>query len=120
MRTICRIRDIYRAIAQFEKQFQATYNLSMNEGMLLCSVSSKGVLTAGEIAEELGVTASNASKIITSVEKKGLIKRESGHSDKRRMNFSLTDEGLTMIEKIEVEQVNVPAMLCDMIKMGDQ
>ncbi|MDD3437696.1 MAG: hypothetical protein ACOX4D_00135 [Bacteroidales bacterium] len=34
---------------------------------------------------------------------------------------SVSGESATLhIEKIEVEQVNVPAMLCDMIKMGDQ
>ena len=32
METLCRIRDIYRAIAEFEVQFMQEFDLSLNEG----------------------------------------------------------------------------------------
>ena len=37
MEDLCKIRDVYRAIAEFETQFMQQYNLSLNEGMLLCT-----------------------------------------------------------------------------------
>lgn len=38
MEALCKIRDIYRAIAEFEGQFVQQYDLSLNEGMLLCTL----------------------------------------------------------------------------------
>ena len=38
METLCRIRDIYRAIAEFEVKFMQEFDLSLNEGMLLCTL----------------------------------------------------------------------------------
>lgn len=119
MKTLCRIRDIYRAISEFEAQFQNEHNLNLNEGMLLCSLHNNGVLSSGEIAHILGLTASNASKVITSAEKKGLIKRELGNSDKRQMNFSLTSAGEKVITAIECDKVKIPEMLESIIEMED-
>ena len=70
METLCRIRDIYRAIAEFEVKFMQEFDLSLNEGMLLCILLNTPKLTSSEIAEALGLSASNASKIIRSVEEK--------------------------------------------------
>lgn len=36
VRTLCQIRDVYRAIYDFELNFQQVYDLGLNEGMLLC------------------------------------------------------------------------------------
>ena len=41
METLCRIRDIYRAISEFEVQFMQEFDLSLNEGMLLCAEYAK-------------------------------------------------------------------------------
>ena len=75
MEDLCKIRDVYRAIAEFETQFMQQYNLSLNEGMLLCTLLNTPRLTSGEIAEALGLTCSNTSKLIRSVEEKKLIAR---------------------------------------------
>ena len=68
METLCRIRDIYRAIAEFEVKFMQEFDLSLNEGMLLCTLLNTPKLTSSEIAEALGLSASNTSKVIRSVE----------------------------------------------------
>ena len=70
METLCKIRDVYRAIAEFEVQFTQMYDLSLNEGMLLCTLLNTPKLTSSEIAEALGLSASNTSKVIRSVEGK--------------------------------------------------
>lgn len=51
METLCRIRDIYRAIAEFEVKFMQEFDLSLNEGMLLCTLLNTPKLTSSEIAE---------------------------------------------------------------------
>ena len=93
METLCRIRDIYRAIAEFEVKFMQEFDLSLNEGMLLCTLLNTPKLTSSEIAEALGLSASNTSKVIRSVEDKKLITRLVGKTDKRQMHFALTPEG---------------------------
>jgi DNA-binding MarR family transcriptional regulator len=61
--------------------------------MVLCSLTKKEKLSSGEIGESLGITSSNASKVIASAEKKGLIKRFLCKEDKRQMLFSITEKG---------------------------
>lgn len=84
METLCKIRDLYRAIAEFETRFEKAHHLCLNEGMLLCCLSRKKRLSSGEIAEQLGLSNSNTSKVIRSVEDKGYIERNLGDCDKRR------------------------------------
>ena len=65
---ICRLRKIYKAIAAFEAQVEASLGVNINAMMLLCLLSEKENLSAGEIADEMGLTRSNASKVIASRE----------------------------------------------------
>lgn len=111
METLCKIRDIYRSIAEFESRFEKVHHLCLNEGMLLCSLSKAERLSSGEIAELLGLTASNTSKVIRSVEGKGLIERVMGEKDKRQMYFSLTEEGRQRLSEIKCGSIEVPEIL---------
>ncbi|MDD6211255.1 MAG: winged helix DNA-binding protein [Bacteroidales bacterium] len=111
METLCKIRDIYRSIAEFEGRFEKEHRLCLNEGMLLCSLSRAERLSSGEIAELLGLTASNTSKVIRSVEGKGLIERVLGEKDKRQMYFSLTEEGRKRLSEIKCGSVEIPELL---------
>lgn len=111
MDTLCKIRDIYRAIAEFEVQFMQLYDLSLNEGMLLCTLSDRPELTSSEIAEALGLSASNTSKVIRSVEDKNLITRLIGKEDKRQMHFALTAEGKSRITDIKNATFEMPELL---------
>lgn len=101
METLCKIRDLYRAIAEFETRFEKAHHLCLNEGMLLCCLSRKKRLSSGEIAEQLGLSNSNTSKVIRSVEDKGYIERNLGDCDKRQMYFSLTAEGKKILKEME-------------------
>lgn len=111
MDTLCKIRDLYRAIAEFEGHFLQTYGLSLNEGMLLCTLLTRDRMTSGEIAEALGLSASNASKVIRSVEEKELVTRLIGKEDKRQMNFMLTSEGKRRITEIKSASFSLPPVL---------
>ena len=110
MDTLCLIRDIYRSIGDFEANFQQTHDLCLNEGMLLCTLQ-KGKLSSGEIAAALGLTHSNASKVIKSVEDKGLVDRVLGDKDKRQMYFSLSEEGKKRLSSIKCDRVESPDLL---------
>jgi DNA-binding MarR family transcriptional regulator len=117
METLCKIRDIYRAIAEFEVQFTQMYDLSLNEGMLLCTLFNTPKLTSSEIAEALGLSASNTSKVIRSVEGKKLITRLIGKEDKRQMRFSLTAEGKNRISDIKNATLELPGLLQQVVSL---
>lgn len=97
---LCRIRDILRSINDFEAEFHAEYDVKLNEGMLLCTLHRMEACSSGQIAELLGLSSSNSSKVILSAEKKGLIERAVGSDDRRQMFFRLTPRGEECIEKI--------------------
>lgn len=107
MDALCRIRDIYRLINDFESQFQAKYGIGLNEGMLLCTISKLEECSSGKIAEMLGLTFSNTSKVIISAEKKGLIERIVGKKDKRQMLFRLTNEGQKCLAYIKSNSTDI-------------
>ena len=58
---LCRIRDLYRAILNFEQYFEQHYDLNLNEAMLLCTLSARSSQTAGEVAEALLPRRSSSS-----------------------------------------------------------
>lgn len=120
METLCKIRDIYRAVAAFELEFEKAHNLCLNEGMLLCTLSKTERLSSGELAESLGLTTSNTSKVIRSVEIKGLVERVLGVVDKRQMYFSLTPKGKQALSQIKCNEQDIPNLLKDILKTTEE
>lgn len=114
MNTLCILRDIYRSIRDLEESFQQKHDISLNEGMLLCSLKS-GKLSSTELAEALGLTTSNTSKVIRAVESKELVERILGKEDKRQMYFSLNDAGIAKLKVIKEEEGEIIRLL-DQIK----
>jgi len=106
MEKLCAIRDICRSICEFENEFLKIHNLCLNEGMVLCTLNG-GRLSSGEIASKLNLTCSNTSKVLRSVEEKGLIERDLGDVDKRQMYFSLTKQGKKRLKSIEEDDVKL-------------
>ena len=53
MDRLCRIRDLQRAVHQFEANLERLYGICLNEGMALCSLSKAGRLSCGELGLSL-------------------------------------------------------------------
>ena len=52
MNTICKMRDIYKALSIFETAFEEVYGISLNEAMVLCALREAGKeITSTAIAE---------------------------------------------------------------------
>ena len=111
MEKLCKIRDVQRAIMAFEQQFSNDYGISLNEGMLLCSLAKNEPLSSKELGQLLGLTSSNISKVIASAEKKRLIMRIMGKEDKRQMYFSMEQDGRQIIESIKCSEFVLPDIL---------
>ncbi|MDL2257196.1 MarR family transcriptional regulator [Bacteroidales bacterium OttesenSCG-928-I14] len=116
MESICQIKNIYKALYSFEKEFAKMFEMTINEAMLLCCMKDRQPHSAYEIAEFIGLSNSRVSKIITSVEEKGWIRREIGIEDKRKMIFSLSEEGERIVETMNKQSIPLDDVLSKLIK----
>ncbi len=104
------MHELVRAVAELELQLQDRYALSLNEAMVLCCLGSD-TLTASNISENTGLLPSNMSKILRSVEVKGLVTRSLGETDRRQMRFTLTEQGRERLQKIRAEEIEIPEFI---------
>ena len=106
---ICKLRDLYRAISALERRFERLYDLNIHQAMLLCTLRESGCMTSSELAEQLDLTPSNASKVIASVERLGFVSRARCKQDKRQMYFSLTAAGSERLAAMQCEEIDLSA-----------
>lgn len=110
METICALKEVYKALYQYEKQFIDVYAITINEAMLLCCMKDGKAHTAGEICEYIGISLSRASKIITAMEQKSYIKRTIGKDDKRKMLFKLSESGKEKMTSMRQQQLETDTL----------
>lgn len=116
MNTLCALQGLIQAMDIFEKNFLEVHGLNLKEGMLLCCIAEQQ-LTASDIACKIDLTNSNCSKVIKSVEQKGLIERSFGIVDKRKMFFVLTVVGKEKMTEISMKKLDVPEILSKYIEI---
>ncbi len=97
----CELIDVYRAINSFEQRFLVQSNLCLNEAMILCLLNSKTNMHTGQIIEKLALPPPHISKLLKSLEDKGFIVRKIDKSDKRKMCFFVSKNGLEKLEEIK-------------------
>lgn len=53
MKTICVMRDVFKAMARFEDAFEKVYQVSLNEAMILCALqeASPNNMTATSLSK---------------------------------------------------------------------
>lgn len=108
--SVCVMRDLVKAVGELQDGMQRRFGVSLNEAMALCCIGW-GVATAGEIARNTGLAAPGASKVIRSVEEKGLVGRRCGCDDRRRMEFTLSDKGKRLLSRLKREELPLPEFL---------
>lgn len=111
MESICRLKDMYKILYAYEKQFSEETGITINEGALLCCLKDGIPKSANELCDFIGLSGSRVSRIIHSIEEKGYILREMGVSDKRQMIFTLTDAGKKKIKEMRKYPIDVAALV---------
>ena len=110
MNTLGIMRDIYMSLRQYEDDFYRIHGLTVNEAIVLSRLD--GVeCSAGELARRCDMGASHCSKVIGALEERGLLSRQLGKDDKRRMYFQLTEAGVVCLKCITCDSVAVPLLL---------
>lgn len=111
MESICRLKDIYKILYAYEKQFAEEAGITINEGALLCCLKDNKPKSANELCDFIGLSASRVSRIIQTLEEKGYILREIGVSDRRQMIFTLTDAGKKKIREMRKFDIDIHALV---------
>jgi MarR family transcriptional regulator, organic hydroperoxide resistance regulator len=88
-----------RRIRQLDTQLNKLHGISLDEAMLLCCLSQQDKCQ-GDIAENTGLSAVQASRLLSRLESKELVYRSIGASDRRQMIFSLSQQGKSLLENI--------------------
>ena len=86
-----RLKEIFLFVHQAEEKIRIHSGLTLNEALFLCSLLHSR--SPGELSRECGISLSRVSRILRSLESKGLILREERGADRRRASFSLSEEG---------------------------
>ncbi|MGE3063838.1 MAG: MarR family winged helix-turn-helix transcriptional regulator, partial [bacterium] len=83
MKKYCELKHVFKEIYFLEALLQREVGMSINQIMVLCSLSEKSA-SISELAKELWVSLPRMSKIATDLEKQGYIKRVQDKNDLRR------------------------------------
>lgn len=93
------IKAAWHAIARMYNQQAAKYDITTSMGFVLLNISSEEGIPATKIAPLMGLEARSLTRLLKSMEEKGLIYREADVSDKRLVKIFLTKEGRKKKEK---------------------
>lgn len=92
------IKATWHAIARMYNQKAAKHDLTMSMGFVLLNIHAEGT-PATKIAPLMGLEARSLTRLLKTMEEKGLIYRETDPVDKRKVRIVLTKEGRKKKEK---------------------
>ena len=99
--------DFYEAFQEVLRLYQfrdrnraGTGGLSVNQCYALESIERLGPLTLNELAARLALDKSSASRIVSSLEKAGLVRRSTLGTDARALQLEATPAGAELHESI--------------------
>lgn len=93
------IKAAWHAIARMYNQQATKYDITMSMGFVLLNINSEEGTPATKIAPLMGLEARSLTRLLKTMEEKGLIYREPDISDKRLVRIVLTKEGKKKKEK---------------------
>jgi MarR family transcriptional regulator, organic hydroperoxide resistance regulator len=93
------IRMSWHAIARMYNQQAVKYDATMSMGFVLLNINSEEGIPATKIAPLMGLEARSLTRLLKTMEEKGLIHRRADKHDKRSVRILLTKEGKLKREK---------------------
>jgi DNA-binding MarR family transcriptional regulator len=93
------IKTAWHGIARMYNQQALKYDATMSMGFVLLNINTEEGTPATKIAPLMGLEARSLTRLLKSMEEKGLIYREADKNDKRSVRILLTKEGRRKKEK---------------------
>jgi len=92
------LRQIIRATDLHDKHLSRLTGLTMPQLMTMQTLRISGSLTIGMLAREMNLAQATVTSIIDRLERKGLVRRERSHIDKRKVLACPTETGLELLK----------------------
>lgn len=93
------LRRIIRAIDLQSKQLMQRSGLSGPQLLIMQAIARAGDITPGALARSASLSQGTVTSILDRLEKRGLLRRERGTSDKRKVFVSLSEAGREALAK---------------------
>ncbi|MCJ8288192.1 MAG: MarR family transcriptional regulator [Crocinitomicaceae bacterium] len=87
------IRHLWHKISRMYNQKANQHGMTMSIGFILLNIDKEGTPST-QLGPKMGMEPTSLSRTLKTMEEKGLIRRESGKVDKRKVLIFLTEEGL--------------------------
>ena len=99
------LAELTGALHLLEKSEAGCCGITLSQCHLMLEVArrSEGKCTLSEAATVLGLDLSTVSRVADGLVRRGLLRREVDHEDRRRMWLQLTDAGMELVKAINVE-----------------
>lgn len=91
--------QLFSALAQemVQNRSQNSLGLTRLQGLALRSVNQRPGITMTELAQQIGITNPQLTRIVTTLEDRGLVKREHNPENRRVVNVQSTEQGVALI-----------------------
>ena len=88
------------AITRLQRQLrqQSVGDLTLSQWSALVTVEIHGPMRIGDLAEREGVSAPTATRLVASLEERGLLERETDTTDRRSSYVSVTSAGAEQLD----------------------
>ena len=93
-------RDLFKVVLE-----EVGANIAPHYMMIMRLIQESGPLSSSEIGETLSISKSQMTHSIDKLITLGMVEREHGTEDRRKIEISLTDKGRSMLEQVD-ETIN--------------
>ena len=87
------VKIVWQTMANRYNQLVTEFGITQSIGYLLINIDEKDGTTVSQAASLLGLKSTSLSRMLSQLEKSGLIYRESNQGDKRSVKIYLTEIG---------------------------
>lgn len=91
------LRRVIRATDLHSKHLAKTTGLTTPQILLLQTISARGQVTIGELANDMSLSQATVTSILDRLEKRNLVYRERSTEDKRKVHAHLTEAGTDIL-----------------------
>jgi len=99
---LCAVKDVMATVTELEATLRSRLGLNLYQAFALCCLA-RGERSAGSLADELRIRQASLSRILKSLEQRGLVRRQAG-SDNRHRIVSLSEAGLALSCRMDAEE----------------
>ncbi|WP_136678752.1 MarR family transcriptional regulator [Neptunomonas sp. XY-337] len=114
------LRQIFRSADMQEKEISRSTGLTLPQLMTMQALRHNAPITTGELAKEVSITQATVTSILDRLEKKGLVTRERGLEDKRKVWINLSTEGWELMKGAPTTQQDMFTRRFDDLQSWEQ